>query len=226
MPTLFQWNLTVRNGVPLGIGIVSGHPKLTEGTNIHTSPILFAEEMNESLVLETASGSTYHLRMAEWDVSPGKEDALSPEQLGLSPDFWTRCARCREKASISEKANLRPLIKSGALFMRIVGTHILSAFWGDTDSHIRDASIGLHLGMFQDSYLVRGKYEEALALRSVDLRFFPMRNRLEPYHISQGIKLLLIGNEGCTDIAVGFDRENVLCPPGTITPVPIQSTNM
>lgn len=223
MPTLFQWNLTVRHGVPLGVGIVSGHPKLAEGTDIHTSPVLYAEEMDESLVLETASGSTYHLRLAEWIVSPGREDSLSPEQLGLSPDFWMRCAQHREKAFISEKANLRPIMKPGALFMRIVGTHILSAFWSSADSQIRDTSIGIHLGMFQDSYLVRGAYEETLVPRSVDLRLFPMRNRLEPYHISQGIKLLLVGNEGCTDIAFGSAAENILCSPGTITPIPVQS---
>lgn len=223
MPTLFQWNLTVRHGVPLGTGIVSGHPKLAEGTDIHTSPILHAEEMGESLVLETASGSTYHLMLAEWSISPRKENSLSLEQLGISSDFWTRCAQCREEAFISEKADLRPIMKPGTLFMRIVGTHILSAFWSGADSQIRDTSIGIHLGMFQDSYLVRGAFEETSALRSVDLRLFPMRNRLEPYHISQGIKLLLVGNEGCTAIAFGSAAENTLCSPRTITPIPVQS---
>lgn len=221
MPTLFQWNLTVRHGVPLGVGIVSGHPKLVEGTDIHTSPILRAAIKEDSLQLKTASGSIYHLLMKEWGFCPEKDELLIPELLNLPADFWVRCARTREEALRIKKSDLQSLIEPGTLFLRVVGTHILSALWAGTDSKIRDISIGLHLGMFQDSYLVRGAYEEGSKLHSVDLRLFPMWNRLEPYHISQEIKLLLVDNEGCTDIVFGADADNILCPPETITPIQV-----
>lgn len=224
MPTLFQWSLTLWHGVPLGIGIVSGHRRLKEGMDIHTSPILHAAREETGIQLETASGSIYHLQMKEWNPYTRDEDPLAPELLGLPADFLKQCARAREEASLLEKADLRLSMKPGALFMRTVGTHILSALWSGADAQIRDAQVGIHLGMFQDSYLVCGAYEEASTLRGVDLRFFSIEDRLEPYHVSPGLELLLIRNEGCTDIAFGFSQKNMICPPGMTTYVPIQSS--
>lgn len=222
MPALFQWDLVMRQGVPMALGIVSGHRKLMEGTYVHTSPIFQVERVENELQVETASGNRYHLPMKEWRPRIQEAGTLSPEQLGLPADFWTQCARAREEASRAEKADLQPLIKPGTLFMRIVGTSILSALWAGMDARIRDASVGGHLGMFQDSYLIRAACGEAEEADNVDLRFFPMENRLEPYCISEGIKSLQIRNEGCTDVAFGFEAGCVLCPSGTITSIPIR----
>lgn len=219
MPTLFQWHLTVRRGLPLGIGIVSGHPKLAEGLNAHTSPVMRAAAAEESLRLETASGSVYHLPMREW--RPGEQDLPALKQLGLPPDFGARCAQIREEASRMEKSGLRPFMKPGTLFLRIVGTRILSALWSGADSRLRDAAVEIHLGMFQDSYLIHGAYEGSSALCRVDLRLFPMSNRLEPYRVSRGISSLLVCNEGRTNIAFGSAAESTLCPSGAITPVSV-----
>lgn len=218
MPTLFQWDLVMRQGVPLGVGIVSGHPKLMEGTDIHTSLIRRVERVENNLQMETASGNLYHLPMKERSPRIREAGTLGPEQLGLSADFWTQCARAREEASMAEKTALQPLIRPGTLFMRIVGTSILSALWEGMDARIRDASIGIHLGMFQDSYLIRSTCGEEEA-GDADLRAFPVQNRLELYHISEGIKSLLVRNEGCTDVAVGFETKCVLCPSGTTTSI-------
>lgn len=123
---------------------------------------------------------------------------------------------------MAEKAALQPLIRPGTLFMRIVGMSILSALWAGMDARIRDASIGIHQGMFQDSYLIRSTCREAEEANNADLRFFPMQNRLEPYCISEGIKSLQVCNEGCMDVAFGFEARYILCPPGTITSIPIR----
>lgn len=224
MPTLFHWNLTVRYGVPLGIGIVSGHPKLAEGMKIHTSPILHAVRMENRMQLETASGRVYHLLMKEWRPSSEKNEAPALKLLGLPSDFGARCVQIREDAFRIEKSYLWPFIKPGALFLRIVGPHILSVLWRGADSRIRDASIKIHPGMFQDSYLVQSAYQESSTLCCADLRLFPIEDRLEPYHISQEIKLLLVSNEGRTDIAFSFSSKNILCPSGTITSILIQDS--
>lgn len=222
MPTLFQWDLILRRGVPVGVGIVSGHRKLEEGIDIHTSPVLHAARIKNALQMETASGSVYLLRMSEWSPRVGGAEPLRPELLGLPSDFWERCAQAREEASKAEQAELRPLMEPGTLFMRIVGAHVRSALWAGPDAQIRDATIGIHLGMFQDSYLIRGEYEESAASHYLDFRLFPMGNRLEPYHISRGLKLLQIRNEGLTDIAFGFSSKNIVCLSGTVTSIPVQ----
>lgn len=222
MLTLFQWDLTMRRGAPVGVGIVSGHQKLMEGTDVHTSPIFHVARAANNLQMETASGSVYHLQMKEWSPRTGKAESLDAGLLGLPADFWAQCAQVREAASETERADLQPFMKPGTLFMRTVGTHILSACWAGMDSRIWDAAVSIHLGMFQDSYLITGSHEGFSACDNVDFRLFPMRNRLEPYHISQGIKSLLVCNEGETDIVLGSSRKNILCPSGIITPISVQ----
>lgn len=213
MPKLFRWNLKLRRGLPVAVGIVSGHPKMPEGIRIHTSAILRTARVENCLQLGTASGSSYQLPMKEWGSCPEKDELLIPELLNLPADFWTRCAQLRDEARRKEKSDLRSLIEPGTLSLRVVGTHILSALWAGADSQIRVASVRIHLGMFQDSYLILGEYGKSPTLCGVDLRLFPMWNRLEPYHISQEIKLLRVCNEGRTDIAFGFDTKSILCPP-------------
>lgn len=227
MPKLFQWNLVLEQGVPLGVGIVSDHLRLAEGANIHTSRICHVERAGDSLQMETFSGSIYHLQMRERSPRAHEAETLDPAQLGLPADFWAQCARARKEASRAEEAELQPLISPGTLFMRIVSTSILSALWMGTDARIHDASVKIHSGMFQDSYLIRSAYREAKETGNADIRFFavpffPAWVRLEPYHISEGIKSLLVRNEGCTNIAVGSESKNILCLPGMTTSVPIR----
>lgn len=227
MPKLFQWDLVVRQGIPLGVGIVSDHLRLAEGADIHTSRICHVERVGDGLRMETFSGSIYHLQMRERSPRAHEAETLDPEQLGLPADFWAQCARVREEASRTEKAELQSLISPGTLFMRIVSTSILSALWMGTDAQLHDASVEIHSGMFQDSYLIRSTCRETEKAGNADIRFFaipffPAWARLEPYHISEGLKLLLVRNEGCTNIAVGSESKNILCLPGMTTSIPIR----
>ena len=225
MPTLLQWNLVLRQGVPLGVGIVSGHPKLTEGTDIHTSPVLRAEERDGGLVLETGSGSTYPLKLEEWGFTSGREEPLEPEGLGLAPDLWERCAKAREAALERRRAEQLAAHPQGTLSLRAVGTRILSALWTDVDALGLEIPVGVHPGMFQDSYLICAPYETASGTRRVDLRLFPLRNRLEPYRVCQGIQWLLIHNEGCTDLLFGRTEREILCPAGETTAISVSGEN-
>lgn len=99
--------------------------------------------------------------------------------------------------------------------------------WMGTDAQLHDASVEIHSGMFQDSYLIRSTCRETEKAGNADIRFFaipffPAWARLEPYHISKGIKSLLVRNEGCTNIAVGSESKNILCLPGMTTSIPIR----
>lgn len=247
MPTLFQWNLVLRHGIPLGVGIVSEHPRLLEGTYIHTSPIFHAVRTENDLQLETASGSIYHLQMEEWSPSASETELLHPDVLGLPPDFWTQCVQVREDSSRKTASDLQSSYKPGTLFIRTVGTYILSAFWIDTNAQGQGIPVMEHQGMFQDSYIITNVYQTHSQPRQVNLRFFqdsyiitnthqngsepsqvdlrlfPKWNRLEPYHVSQSLETLLVRNEGHTDITVGFPENKILCTAGAVTTIPIQN---
>lgn len=221
MLTLFQWNLVLRHNTPLAVGIVSGHRKLEEGTRVHTSPILQASETKDGLILKTASGSVYHLRAEEW--RPRQEESLSPEELNLSPDFWTRCARAQEEAAARRTRDLETPHQSGTLWLRMVGPRILSAFWTGGNAREEEAAVLNRPGMPEDSYIITGLCQGAADFSELDFRLFQKWNRLEPYRISPSLKLLLICNAGSTDITFGSSERNILCGAGTVTRIPAES---
>lgn len=246
MPRLFQWNLVLRHGVPLGVGIISGHPRLADGTYINTSPIFRGIRTGDTLILETASGSTYHLRMEEWSPSANEAEWLVPETLGLPPDFWTQCARNREAAVEKEVADLKLSCKPCTLFLRIVGTHILSAFWLDANAQGQGIPVIEHQGAFQDSYIITDAYQINAKPRQVDVRFFqdsylitntyqnhsephpvelrlfPKEDHLEPFRISPSVAVLQIRNVGRADVTFGYPGRKILCEAGKSALIPIQ----
>ena len=247
MLTLFQWNFMLRFGVPVGVGIVSGHPRLPDGTDIHTSQIRRLVKTEDGLLMETVSGSRYYLQMEEWSPSAREAGLLDPKALGLPPDFWMCCAQVRKEACRKKTAELSMAYKPGTLFLRVVGTHILSAFWIDAGAQGQGVPVLQRQGMFQDSYIITDAYQNRIEPRQVDLRYFqdsyiitdayqnrsgPHRvdlrlflrwNHLEPYKISQSLETLMIRNEGCTNITFGpFDRK-ISCGAGAITSIPVRN---
>lgn len=68
------------------------------------------------------------------------------------------------------------LLKSYELFAQIAGYNALTAFYKDENNTIEEVTIDCHVGMFQDSILIRN-------WEKVDFRFFPREfHRIEPYH--------------------------------------------
>lgn len=212
MPTLFSWSVRAHGPVFLAHGVVSGHHRLPEGEHVHTSYIRCMIQEEDDLLLETASGSIYQLALGELDpFAGGPELPLPlPEELGLSPDLWERCAQAREQASKKEEEALRALNAPGTLRLRIVGVTALSALWIGQDGAVHSIPIHVHLGMFQDSVLVTGFFE-------VDFRYFPYPGRIEPYKVAPAIQALQIVNEGLQDVSIGHTGQTVLCTAGKTT---------
>lgn len=221
MPTLFSWTIKAHGPVSIAHGVVSGHPKLPEGEHIHTSPILRSTQQEGCILLETASGSTYRLRLEEMDSSSNGSDPplADPDRLGLSPDLWARCAQARQRAAESEEAALRSFCAPCTLRLRIVGTTSLSAFWSDPDRRIWCAPIGRHLGTFQDSILIRRYLPDMPEDFQLDFRYFPFPHRIEPYQISDGTKTLLIVNDGHQDVVFGYPSHEIVCAAGMTTKI-------
>lgn len=61
------------------VGTVTGHPRLRDGAEIRTSPIVDVEEVNGNLVATTQSGTRYELGVVHPDYErlyPGAVDRI------------------------------------------------------------------------------------------------------------------------------------------------------
>lgn len=221
MPTLFSWSLKAHGSQFLAHGIVSGHAKLPEGDRIHTSAIRCITEVEDHILVETASGSTYFLLLEELDKSTGVSELPPLSELGLPLDFWERCIRARNQAAKEEEEALRAMNVPGTLCLRIVDTTLLSALWSGPGDQICRVPVRIHLGMFQDSVLVTELFEDGSGSHRVDFRYFPEQNRMEPYRISDEIETVLIINEGLSDVAFGREGQEIMCQAGKNTRIAV-----
>ncbi|MBD5083788.1 MAG: hypothetical protein HDT33_01645 [Clostridiales bacterium] len=217
MPTLFSWYLKAHGSALLAHGIVSGHPKLPDGMQVHTSAIVRIAEEERGILLETQSGSLYHLRSEE--LGRKASSLPAPELPGLPSEFWQYCARAREQADRDREAALSTLNVSGVLCLRVAGPTVLSALWAGRSGPVRRVEPYVHYGMFQDSVLIQDFVEDAAGVCRVDFRYFPYRNRIEPYKISEDVKTILIVNEGAQDVAFGYGENKLSCAAGAATEI-------
>ncbi len=216
MPILFSWYIKAHGPVFLAHGIVSGHPKLPEGEAVHTSSLIRAEEEENGLLLKTQSGSVYHVRAEEFSARESRPELPPPERLGLAPEIWERCALARERAAKAEKDALLGLHASaGTLRLRVAGAAVLSALWCGREGQVRRVPAATHLGMFQDSVLIRDFFEDEDGPCQLDFRYFPYPNRLEPYEVSEDIKKILLVNDGARDVSFGYGQRKTVCPAKT-----------
>lgn len=54
----------------------------------------------------------------------------------------------------------------------------------------------------------------------MDFRYFPRGERMEPYHISNGLRTVKVRNLGERAVRFGKAEREAVCPPGEITAVP------
>lgn len=221
MPTLFSWYLGAHGPDFMAYGIVSGHPNMFEGRDIHTSVLVRMTEAERGILLETRSGSLYHLRPEELSRRAGSPEfpLPAPETLGLSQDFWPRCARARELADRREEAALSALNVSGVLRLRVAGSTVLSALWAGRSGLARRVQPTIHLGMFQNSFLIRDFWEDEAGVCRLDFRYCPDIYHIELYKVSENIRTILIVNEGVQDVTFGCGKDKLSCAAGTVTEI-------
>ena len=221
MPTLFSWYLGAHGPDFMAYGIVSGHRNMFEGKEIHTSVLVRMIEAEGGILLETRSGSLYDLRPEELSSRAGSPELPlpAPEALGLSPDFWQRCARAREQADRDREAALSALNVSGVLRLRVVGSTVLSALWAGRSGLVRRVQPTIHLGMFQNSFLIQDFGEDAFGTYQMDFRYCPDIFHIEPYKVSENIRTILIVNEGVQAVTFGCGKDELSCAAGAVTEI-------
>lgn len=215
MPTLWNWYLEEDEGGILAHGFVTGHPKLPDGLHIHTSLLKKARVEGDRLVLNTFSGSEYVLEPEEISPRFVGETAASLAHFGVDAEFAERCLRLREETEAAERERLRRELEEGELLLEVIGTNALRAWFRAAGDKVVRLEPDIHLGMVQDSILLWDREG-----RTVDFRYFPKGDRLEPYHISDGLKLLQIRNLGGRDVRFGHSDNEVVCRLGETTAIP------
>lgn len=212
MLTLWNWYLTAEEpGGMVAHGVVSGHLRLPTGLSIHTSLLEKAEIKKETLVLTTASGHRYFLRPEGISDSRWEETAACLELLGIKTGYGERCLQIREEA---EEAELEKLAE-GELLLEAVGRNTLRAWFKAGRDKLVKLEPYIHVGMFQDSVLITD-WEGG----TVDFRYFPKEDWIEPYHISDGLERIKLRNVGGTDVIFGRSGREVRCRAGETTAVP------
>lgn len=92
MPTLFSWYLGAYGPDFMAYSIVSGHPNMFEGKDIHTSVLIHMIEAEDGILLETKSGSLYDL--AEQQSGWSTASPAGPGTVGPVPGFLAALCPC------------------------------------------------------------------------------------------------------------------------------------
>ncbi len=211
MPVLHHWKLSVWGDTVLAHGLVTGHPRLPSGSFCHTSPIREARLEDSALTLLTASGNRYILGADAIDPSHLEETAEGLERLGLAPaaEGW---GRARQEEMARRRARLAQELLPGELLLDVAGTDALAAVFRTAQGELVEVEPDVHVGMFQDSVLVTDWQGG-----TVDFRYFPKEDRLEPYHLSDGLTAIRLNNLGGTDVSFGAASRAAVCPAGEVT---------
>lgn len=96
-----------------------------------------------------------------------------------------------------------------------MGTDVIRAVFRAADGAPVSVKPTVHVGMFQDSVLITD-WEGG----TVDFRYFPRGGRMEPYHVSDGLRTVKVRNLGERAVYFGKAAREAVCPPGKIAAVP------
>lgn len=210
MPTLYRWRLTAGGGCVTAHGIVSGHPKLENGLFIHTSAVTEAVTVDGVLLLTTCSGSVYTLRPESIAPQCREKTEECLRTFQIDGGFVERCVQAHLETAEAAGRTLAP----GQLFLEVVGNAVVRALFKAGEEELISVRPTVHAGMFQDSDSVLVTDLEG---GRVDFRYFPEKDRLRPYHISDGLTEIVVRNLGTADVVFGQQGTARLCPAGELT---------
>lgn len=214
MPGLYNWRLVSDQDRSMAKGVVYGHPKLPDGMSIHTSPIREMTLEDGGLVLITVSGSRYVLRPEEIDPERREDTASVLALSGIGAGFAERCIQARHEADkrlLEEARETKP----GELLLTTVGTRAIRALFRADDGTPVSVRPIVRRGMFLYYILITD-----LEAGRVDFRYFPREDWMEPYHVSDGLRVIKVRNLGTRAVCFGAPGREVVCPAGAVTAVP------
>lgn len=192
MIQLFEWYIEkIYGNNYMARGYVAGHPKLPDGSHIHTSSIVQVGEAGEqSLLLVTRSGNKYRL---EGEDICGEKIRMTEKNLKVFGvrDFCKNAMRLTVRKKEEIRRELEKRLSEHELFLEMLGESCMGAYFKDGGG-IHKLRVSIHVGMFQDSVL-------CLKDGTADFRYFPkgvIQSEIEIYHVSSNIERIHICNRG------------------------------
>lgn len=214
MIRLYQWQIErVKGNQCVAEGYVSGHPRLSDGTHIHTSVLVQVTVDTEErcLLLVTHSGNHYCLAGGDICTEEWERTDKNLNLFGVSS--FGKCAvadAVRKKEKMGKELEKR--LSENELFLMMLGERCTEVFFKDSEGIIHELDVKVHIGMFQDSIL-------CTRTDVADFRYFPQglgTPEIEPYHVSSNIERIHLYNMGTSDIL--FNKE-IMCRVQEITTV-------
>ncbi|MCR5511105.1 MAG: hypothetical protein K6F54_09175 [Lachnospiraceae bacterium] len=186
----------------IGHGIVTGHQKLLDAIDMHTSVVegIHIDEEAEELVLTTRN-SVYHCPLAYCDF---REQDKYPD---IIPDYERLKEKYKDKIEY-------PSIEPGNVLLVLANFcdyYFHSLYYVPEDSedgNFLEFSGWPHVGTFQDSYLIGAEGSE------IDLRYFPHYQNIEFYSEHTGGCPLYIENIGDVVIYARTSAGTIKLEPG------------
>ncbi|SCY79362.1 hypothetical protein SAMN02910292_02950 [Lachnospiraceae bacterium XBB2008] len=186
----------------IGHGIVTGHKKLPDAIDMHTSAVegIHIDEEAGEVVLTTRN-SVYHCPLAYCDF---REQDKYPD---IIPDYERLKEKYKDKIEY-------PSIEPGKVLLVLANFcdyYFHSLYYVPEDSEdgkCLEFSGWPHVGTFQDSYLISAKGAE------IDLRYFPHYQNIEFYSAHTGGCPLYIENIGDVVIYARTSAGTIKLEPG------------
>ena len=209
---LTEWSLTEDFwGNVQAHGYVTGHHRLAEGDWIHTSKVLSIEssEVQGSIKMHTYSGSLYELSVVDIDISAAEKTSELAQKMGLSENVCQEIIHCGKEKVEDLRRSVSEQIKERELYLTFRGVNVKNAFWKSASGECREVGISCHVGMIQDSMLIRDSKD-----RELDFRYFPGWGEIRPYAWSNGLEAVWIDNQSDVDFIFRTETESITCPGG------------
>lgn len=198
MVSLTNWYFTKIKHFHLK-GVVSGHPKLSDGMDITTSQVNTVTRQGNNLMAKTRSGTLYCLELAEMNMDDYviKDTEAALGSFGFDVSFIQEAGVLSGKKRVECLNAADRLIQNDELLLIMSGTNTTKAYF-KSNNRVEMCSVDIHSGMVQDSILVS-------LFGKVDFRYFPHAFSCEVYHWSDGLLGVKIKNTGDRDVVFGRD---------------------
>lgn len=194
-------------------GISTGHPKLSDGTDISTSYIesLKFDSSNNRIIMLTHSKNEYELALSKINLNLFDATNDIVKIFGITELDKSECERLYNETVKELYDKVSSILGDKELYLQLSGVLVQKAFFRNSSGEIREVVVSAHIGMFTDSYLVTD-WEKG----EVDFRYFDKMNAIEPYHWSDGLEAIQIDNIGTDDITF-LSGDNLVCESGKVT---------
>lgn len=196
MVKLYEWSIKKHcKGKYLAWGNCLGHHNLMDGTYIHTSPIMEMKLDNESLHLFTKSGTHYECKIKDILLDELECTKQSLMEMNMDVAFLNGAVELVEDRRKKKEDEVSGLLSDNELYLEFLGMTVQYAFF-KKDGVLMQLDCGCHVGMFQDSYLIK-------QYGLVDVRYFDRLSGIEFYHFSDGLKAIQLRHIGGEFFSVG-----------------------